>query len=59
MPRFAVQATELVTQHVTFYVEANDEDEARDKVIDNDFEDSHITDQYWPVPLDIYSVTEI
>jgi hypothetical protein len=28
MPRFAVHTTELVTQYVTFYVEANDEDEA-------------------------------
>jgi len=58
MPRFAVHATELVTQHITFVVEANDEDEARDKVIDGDFEDSHVTGQYHDSPLDIYTVME-
>jgi hypothetical protein len=59
MPRFAVHATEVVIQYITFYVEANDEDEARDKVIDGDFEDSIITGYYDDSPLDIHVVKEV
>jgi hypothetical protein len=58
MPRYIVQASELVTQYVNFIVEAENEDEARDKVIDGDFEDSYIIDQYHETPLKIHSIDE-
>jgi N-formylglutamate amidohydrolase len=59
MPRFTVLATELVTQHIVFHVEAENEDAARDKVINGDFDASYITEQYSEDPIRMYSVEEV
>jgi hypothetical protein len=59
MPHFAVLATELVTQYVVFHVEAENEDEAREKVIDGEYDCSYEGEQHYVGPMDIYSVEEM
>jgi hypothetical protein len=59
MPRYRLYGTETVIQDVVYEVEAENEEEARQMVMDGDFDDSIVESQWPEDDIDIHTIKEI
>jgi hypothetical protein len=59
MPRYRLYGSETVIQDVVYEVEAENEEEARQMVIDGEIDEMHVESQWPEDDIDIHTIKEI